>query len=133
MSKKRRVLALSLLALAVLGLLPGCKKTEEYVEDLSDKREQSERIADEALKTTLESAALQLSLDRPGEVPSWDTLKGYLDSATGLYLEGLSMDCYSHKTLAGSIRDGGWFKVRQGWIVISVNGSLKFTYTAEKP
>lgn len=132
--KENKFAAILLAAMLVLTLLSGCKKGEEYVQDLDSKLVQAERVADEALAKVMEIAATQLQLDRGGEEHfTWENIKGYLDYDSRTYLGNLGENCYSHKTPAASFQDGGWIRVRQGWILITKEARWVFTYSTREP
>lgn len=123
--------------LLLLSLFSGCRKAEDYVGDLDEKLAQTRRLEDELLVKVLNNAVTALILAQASKgqdtMITWDGLKKHLDENSITYLENLGGDCLSHKTLPNSIRDGGWLKVRQGWITISQGGELNFAFTMQKP
>lgn len=136
--KAAKIIVFLGIVLLVSGLFAGCKEVDDYVSGLDERLIEAEKVEDQALARSLEIAAEQWALDcslKEGNTAqlSWDILKNYLDNESGAYLESLGDGSFSHKTLSASIKDGGWIKVRQGWITISKGSNFNFTYTTQKP
>lgn len=133
--KGRTVVIFLIPVLVSMVLFSGCKKGEEYVEGLDGKLAQAERLEDEVLVRALDGAVAALALESfPGDAPlNWENIKEQLDNGSCAYLESLGADSYSNRTLQASLRQGGWIKIRQGWIVIAKDERYRFTYRTEEP
>lgn len=124
--------------LLVIGVFCGCSPGKDYVSDLDEKLIQTEKVEDMALVENLNNAATEWALDqslqgRDTRALSWDGLKELLDPGVVSYLQSLEEGSFSDKTLAASIRDKGWIKVKQGWISISIGDKIKFNYSEVLP
>jgi hypothetical protein len=124
--------------LLVIGVFCGCSPGKEYVGGLDEKLSQTEKVEDNALVQSLNNAATAWALDqslhgRDADTLTWHSLKKELDQKDISYLESLGEESFSDKTLATSIRDKGWIKVRQGWISISKGDEFDFSYNDGSP
>lgn len=124
--------------LLVTGVFCGCGPGKDYVSGLDDKLIQAERLEDQALCDSLKKAADAWALNQALEgkdaaALTWDGLKKELGQKYISYLEGLGEECFSDKALSSSIRDKGWIKVRQGWIIVSKGEGFSFTYSDVSP
>lgn len=136
---KKNIVIPFLLVLLVVGLIAGCKKGEEYVDDKVDQLAKAEKLQDQNLAKLLTDTCDQIAID--SEVDGlntdigWQEIKKELDGKAVDYLEGLDKNNFSHGSLPASIRDKGWIQVRQGWIIIKTAeyGSYNFQFTEEKP